>query len=285
MRKPAVTIAAVCLALLPGLAGAACPDDAAVSAFVSEYLAKRPAQAFPLDSLADARCAQDKVVAGLTPQLGPATGWKIGLTAAPIQAMFGATEPVRGRLFIGAILPDGATVPARFGSVPIWEADLLATIKSAAIMQATTAVEVAAALESITPFVELADLALAEGQTLDARTITAINVGARGGIAGTPIPVTDPAGMAERLAAMQVVAIDDHGTEISRAPGAAILGQPLNALLWLVADLNKAGLSLRPGDVVSLGAFSRPLGPAAGRAVTIRYEGLGDSPSLRFRFE
>lgn len=271
-------------AAVPLAAQAACPSDIAIEAFVNDYLAKRPAQAMRLESLDDAFCAQDKVVAGLTPHFGAVIGWKIGLTAKPVQAMFGATEPVRGRIFARTILPDGSTIPVRFGAVPVWEADLLATVKSADINKATTPEAIAAALSSITPFIELADLALAKDEPLNAMTITAINVGARFGIGGKPIAANDPAALAAALASMQVVARDDTGQEISRAPGAAILGHPLNALAWLVKSLQASGLALKPGDIISLGAFSRPLQPIAGRTVTVRYDGLPGTPSVQLQF-
>lgn len=284
VRAIAASMGFVAWAALSVGAQAACPSDIAVEAFVNDYLAKRPAQAMRLDSMEDAFCAQDKVVAGLTPHFGAVIGWKVGLTAKPVQAMFGATEPVRGRIFARTILPDGSTIPARFGAVPVWEADLLATVKSADINRAATPEAIAANVSSITPFVELADLALAKDEPLNAMTITAINVGARFGIGGKPIAVTDPAAMAAALGSMQVVAVDDTGQEISRAPGAAILGHPLNALSWLAKSLEASGLALKPGDIISLGAFSRPLQPIAGRIVTVRYEGLPNTPSVQLQF-
>jgi len=79
------------------------------------------------------------------------------------------------------------------------------------------------------------------------------------------------------LAAMTVTLSDDT-RELARAPGSALLGHPLNALAWLVADLRAQGRRLRAGEHVSLGGFSPALPVQAGRSYTATYSGLGAQP-------
>ena len=102
---------------------------------------------------------------------------------------------------------------------------------------------------------------------------------------GTPIPVEPTSAFADALARMQVVMTDETGRELSRATGRALLGHPLNAVLWLVRDLRKSGKRLKAGEVLSLGAFSRPAPPRKGAVITVRYEGLpGGTAEVRVRF-
>ena len=252
-------------------------------AWVARSPAAGPGEAI---SAEEALCVQRALVARLRAHEGRPVGWKVGLTSPQAQQALGVSSPVVGQLLHGMILPDGATLRARYGARPVVEADMVAVVADAAINQARTPLEVARHLRAIHPFIELADLALAEGARLNGAVVTAINVGARRGVLGAAIPVRADEGFVAALAAMRVTLSDDQGKELAAAPGAAILGHPLNAVAFLAGELARRGESLRPGDMVSLGSFGRPVAPAAGRVFTARYEGLpgGEARvSARFR--
>lgn len=57
---------------------------------------------------------------------------------------------------------------------------------------------------------------------------------------------------------MTVRLADQDGKVLEATKGTAILGQPLNAVLWLVKDLKASGILLKEGDLLNLGSFSRP---------------------------
>ena len=119
--------------------------------------------------------------------------------------------------------------------------------------------------------------------------MAAINVGARLGVAGSPVAV--PAYRAERYALldalrdMRVVVGDGTGATLAQGRGSDILEHPLNAVVWLVGALAQEGLALQPGDLVSLGSFSPLMPPKAGQAITVRYEGLPHAAPVAVRFE
>ena len=54
----------------------------------------------------------------------------------------------------------------------------------------------------------------------------------------------------------------------------ALLGHPLNPVLWLIKDLAATDEKLQEGELISLGSFARPQSPQAGQTVTVRYDGL-----------
>jgi 2-keto-4-pentenoate hydratase len=83
---------------------------------------------------------------------------------------------------------------------------------------------------------------------------------------------------------MTVRLLDLDGKELDSAKGSAILGHPLNAVLWLVKDLNDSGIALKKGDLLSLGSFSRLLPPKPGTGATLVYEGLPGNPTATVRF-
>jgi len=274
-------LAVLLLAAAP--ARADCPSPATMQARAATFLARQPLPAMPGLSLADGACAQRALVAALMPHLGPLVGWKAGLTSQALQRAFGVNHPVRGALLERMLLADDATVPAAFGAVPRFESDLLVRVASTAINQATTIDDVVRHIDAVIPFIELPDLVLAPGERFDGGTMLAINVGARLGVMGTPLPVTP--GLADRLASMTVVLTDDTGKEIARSEGRALMGNPLAVVLWLVQDLKDAGEALRPGQLLSLGSFSPLTAPAPGRTITATYLGLADAPvRVKVRF-
>jgi 2-keto-4-pentenoate hydratase len=140
-------------------------------------------------------------------------------------------------------------------------------------------------LSLVVPFIELPDLVVAEGEKLSASLIVSLNVGARLGVVGKGIPAQATPEFAAALAAMRVVMTDQKGKELASAKGAAILDHPLNAVLWLVQDLERSGIRLKPGDRLSLGSFAPPMRPVPGMNVTVRYEGLPGNPAVSVRFK
>ena len=119
---------------------AACPADAAVEALARSLLANQPAQPLAgMTSLEHGQCAQDKLVAVMVQHWGRPVGYKVGLTNAAAQQRFGVPHPVTGTIYESTVrLRSGAEVPARFGSVPTVEADMLVRISSDAINDART---------------------------------------------------------------------------------------------------------------------------------------------------
>ncbi|MBI2314202.1 MAG: hydratase [Betaproteobacteria bacterium] len=278
-------IAAAWLWFFPVALQAACPPAERVAALASDFLEARPAKSLGADlSMDDARCAQALLVKELQKTHGRIVGYKAGLTSKAVQQRFNHSAPVRGVLLEEMLLYDGAEVPANFGARPVYEADLVVEVKDEGIHDATTPGEVVRHLSRIFPFIELPDLVLAPGETLNGPVITSINVGARLGVLGKPISVEPTPAFADALAKLSVVATDGEGKELARAPGSAILDHPLNAVIWLAADLKKAGTKLKAGDLLSLGSFSPPQPPKAGMALRVKYEGLPGNPEVSVRF-
>ncbi|WP_395682098.1 2-keto-4-pentenoate hydratase [Inquilinus sp.] len=288
MRK--ALLRAAVLAVLVGTMPAPMP---AVAAEDCAAIAARAAAAWRAKSVvpglagidaATAACVQKTLVLDLEFDLGRAVGYKVGLTGKAMQERLGVDHPIAGVLLPRMLLDPGTSVPAGYAARPLVEADLIAVIGDAGVNEAKTPAEMLAHLSALRPFIELADLALPPDEKPTAASITAVNVGARLGVLGDPIAI-DP-GMADRLATMTVSLTDGSGKVLVEAPGTSILGHPLNAVIWLARDLALRGETLRPGQLVSLGAFGPPAQPVPGGTVTVRYDGLSAAPvALSVRFE
>lgn len=278
------TLLAATAAIAVPLAHAACLSDAEVAAMFAAYQARQPAANPEGLSAADGECTRARFNRLLEQQHGKPVGYKAGLTNPAVQKRFGHDSPVRGTLYTPMLLADGAVVDAAFGARPLFEADLLVRIADEAVNSARSADEVLAAIDQVIPFIELPDLVVAAPPKLNGAAINAINVGARLGVAGKPVAVQRTGDFSRALRDMTVV-IRGDGAELDRGKGSDVLEHPLNAVVWLVQDLAREGLSLRKGDLVSLGSFSKLMPPKPGLAVEVVYEGLPGNPSVAMRFK
>jgi len=249
----------VVASLTAGLCNAACLSDGQARDLAERFFAKKPVTNPEGLSEADGDCSGGKFNALLARHYGKVVGYKAGLTNPALRRKFNVFKPVWGKLYEGMVLPDGAVVEAAFGARPLFEADLLLRVGSESINEAKTLMDVLTATDQIIPFIELPDLMVEKPAALTGPVISAINVGARLGVAGKPIDV--PRMRAERfelldaLRDMSIVVSDGAGAELGRGRGSDISGHPLNAALFLVGALAKEGLSLKPGDLLSLGSF------------------------------
>ena len=260
---------AAALALLAGCASTSAPvvadtpgclSNVAVDRLLADYNARRPA-ANPPETLtmADAHCSRSKLQQRLAGQAGRLVGYKAGLTNPAVQKRFNTDQPVWGALYSAMILNSGVTLDAGFGSRPLYEADLLVRVKDKAINDAATPAQVLAQVDQVIPFIELPDLMVETPAKINGAVLSALNVGTRLGVQGAPLLVpADAAGQArllDQLRDMNVRLVDGQGAALGGGKGSDVLGHPLNAVVWLAKALKAQGLSLQPGQVVSLGSF------------------------------
>ena len=133
--KACLALAALALAAT-GAARGACLSDSEAAEVFDRFAQKSPATLPTISSEAEGACSRTKVNALLALQYGKVVGYKAGLTNPAVQKRFGADKPVWGVLYDGMILEEGATVDATFGTRPLFEADMLVRVKSAAINSA-----------------------------------------------------------------------------------------------------------------------------------------------------
>jgi 2-keto-4-pentenoate hydratase len=275
------TVAGLCLA---PASWAACPTDEQVAAFVAEYRALSVSQGLGSAlTLQEGRCAQAKVLRRLTADLGPVVGYKAGLTNPAMQQRFGVDHPLRGVLLRDMLLKSGAQVPAAFGARPFFEADFVVVVKDDGLARATSLRQAAESISHVVPFMELPDLMLDPKVTLTGPALVAMNVGARLGVLGEPIPMQTTDEFIDALASMTVT-LNQDGVELHRGPGTAIMGHPLNSAIWLARDLERAGIRLQAGDLLSLGSFLPIAPPKPGSTASVKYLGLPGDPEVSVSF-
>ncbi|QCB47646.1 fumarylacetoacetate hydrolase [Hydrogenophaga sp. PAMC20947] len=265
-------------------AHAACLSDLDAAAMVANYMAKTPAATPEGLSREDGECSRTKFNKFLAQQIGATqVGYKAGLTNPAVQKRFNASAPVWGQLYAPMLLKDGATVDAKFGARPLFEADMLVRVSGAGINQARTPEDVLKNIDQVIPFIELPDLVVMAPPKLNGAAIAAINVGARLGVMGAPMAVQRTAAFSDALRDM-VVVVKGDGAELDKGKGSDVLEHPLNAVVWLVQDLGSQGVALKKGDLISLGSFSKLMPPKPGLNVEVEYQGLPGNPVVKVSF-
>lgn len=225
---------------------------------------------------------QRRVVAALRNGHGDIFGYKAGLTSPAAQERFNVDEPILGTLLAGMILDNDARVSVADGVNLMVEADLLVRVADPRINSAATPAEAFAAIDRVAAFVEIPDIIIAAGQPVTGPVLTAVNSGARYGVMG-PVVDTGSLEMAD-LGAFTVRMLRNGEATGPPASGAALLGDPMNVVLWMAGEAKSRGITLAPGDWLSLGSLTAPVKARAGDRYVARYEGLG-SGTLEVRLE
>ncbi|MDQ7776696.1 2-keto-4-pentenoate hydratase [Paracoccus aminovorans] len=246
---------------------AACPDVSLMQNAARGWLAGQRLPDPLVRSVEDGACAYAAFRGILEAEMGPPVGVKVGLVSKPAQRHFGVSEPMAGALFAPMLLPDGARLSLKGSRTPFFEADLVVTVGSAAIMQATTREEVAAALRDVRPFIEVPDVALRDGVTATAPLLAAYGLTPWRGVLGRGIAVADLADPVADLGALTATLKLD-GKRIDSASGEVLMGHPLDVVLWLV---RQGGYELKPGSVISLGTLGKLYPAYVGHRVEVEY--------------
>ena len=227
-----------------------------------------------ITTLSDGACHQDRLLKIFAERYGAVVGYKAAATSPGAQKQLGLSEPVLGVLFADMLHHDGATVPIANGARLIYELDLLARVADPALIDATTREEALAGIDALIPFIELGDLMVPKGAAVTGPLLQAMNAGTRAGIVGSPVPVD---GLSEEdIGALSGVLAAD-GTVVAKADGTALLGHPLDAVLWIAEAARARGFTLKAGDVLSLGSLG-PFQFASAGVVKARYD-IGGTPA------
>ena len=208
----------------------------------------------------------------------PIAGYKIGCTSPETQKLLGAPGPFPGRVFAPVRLNSPAKVAAKafhkLGIEPEFAFTLARDLPARSAPY--TREEVAAAVAALHGAIELVDTRWVDWFKVGVASILADN-GANGGLILGP-PVTDWRKI-DLPKAKAVLRFD--GKVVAEGAGAAVLGNPLEALVWLANDLSKRGYGLKAGDAVTTGTVASIHFAEPGMIVTADFGPIGTA-EVRF---
>lgn len=282
----AIATIAILFGLVTPSVHAVCPKYEEINEIVSAYVARAPIKPIEnLKSILEAYCAQGKLAAQIGRTKGTQAGFKAAYTSADARSGTDVDRPLRGFLFQNMFLKNGAVVPANFGARPRYAADLIAVAKDDQLLSAATPLEALDHISHFLPFIDLSDLMVEEGAPMEMLNLIATNIGSRWGVLGEPIAVEATLEFLVQLETMIIVMEDETGATLGRGKGSDVLGHPMNAVMWIVRDLEQSAQRVQQGDKLGVGAFFPAGTPRAGRSVKVTYKGLPGDPSVSVRFE
>ena len=247
--------------------------DKAADALLGAYATRIPVPpltgSHPGLPVGDAYAIQLAQVAKWTAGGALVKGHKVGLTSAAMQRQLGVDQPDFGHLTDAMFLPEGVT--ADFGRFlqPRAEPEIAFVLGRPLCGPGVTVAEALAAVDFVLSALEIIDSRIADWKITLPDTI-ADNASSGAVVLGSrPVkPDTLDLGLAGCL-------LHRNGRLEGTGAGAAVLGSPVNALVWLANTLGPLGVTLEAGHVVLPGSVCAaiPFGP--GDTVSAAFDRIG----------
>jgi 2-keto-4-pentenoate hydratase len=192
-------------------------------------------------------------------------GWKVGLTAKPIQQQFGFHEPVFACIL--ETRPTGHVFGATELINPGFETELCVRL-GRGLEGSVSPEQVRAAVDVIHPAFEIIET---RGDLVKQIALALADNGQqRSVVIGAPVQLAPGTELDKVEARVQL-----NGNEVASGLGSAVLGNPLNSIQWLAEKLGEHGRRLRPGDIVMTGSFVRQFPLQAGDVAVAEFSGIG----------
>ncbi|HTM04081.1 MAG TPA: fumarylacetoacetate hydrolase family protein [Vicinamibacterales bacterium] len=207
----------------------------------------------------------------------PRFGWKIAATSQAGQAHINVDGPLAGRLLSERVVPDGGRVPFGRNHMRVAEAEFAFRFGVDVPPRDTpySTADVLDAVATLHPAIEIPDSRYADFTTVGAAQLIADNACAHYFVLG---PASEAPWRAFDLAAHHAVGSIRRadGRSLDRQGiGANVLGDPRDALAWLVNELSALGLTIHAGEAVTTGTCLVPLAIEGGDVVEADFGALG----------
>jgi len=196
-------------------------------------------------------------------------GRKIGLTSKSVQRQLGVDEPDFGMLFADMAVPDGAEIAMRGLLQPRVEGEVAFCLKRDLTQPQLTMTDVIGAIDYALAAIEVVDSRIERWDIKIADTIADNASSARYVLGNEPKSLRE---LDLRLCGM---VLERLGEQVSFGAGAACLGHPLNATLWLAQRMAATGRPLLAGDLVMSGALGPMVAARPGDVFDLKINGLG----------
>lgn len=197
------------------------------------------------------------------------SGRKIGLTAKAVQKQLGVDSPDYGMLYADMEVLDSEDIAWSRLMQPRVEAEIALVLDDDLDGEQLTLPEVISAVAYALPAIEVV------GSRIENWNIRLVDTIADNASSGLYVLGATPVGVADVDWKMCGMVMERRGEQISLGAGAACLGNPLHAALWLARTMVAVGAPLRAGDTIMTGALG-PMAPVApGDVVEARINGLG----------
>ncbi len=196
-------------------------------------------------------------------------GRKTGLTAKAVQNQLGVDQPDYGMLFADMAYGDGEEIPMSRLIQPKIEGEIAFVLGRDLDREGLTPADVMSAVDYAVAAFEIVDSRIADWQIKIMDTI------ADNASSGLYALGSEPRTLGSFDPWACGMVIEHKGELVSIGTGAACLGNPLTATLWLARKMVEVGRPLKAGDTILSGALGPMVPVTPGGAYELRISGLG----------
>ncbi|MGC4376929.1 fumarylacetoacetate hydrolase family protein [Fictibacillus sp. Mic-4] len=196
-------------------------------------------------------------------------GVKLGLTSKAKQQMMGINEAIYGYLLDNMLSVEWEPVDYRRFIHPKAEPEIAFLMGEDLQGQDVTADDVLRATKYVAPAIEIIDSRYKDFK-FTLVDVVADNCSSAQFIVGSKWVSPDSIDLAEIGMVMS-----KNGEVATVGAGAAVLGNPAQAVAWAVNKLGERGEGLKKGDIVLSGALSEAVAFEAGDSCLAQFDGLG----------
>lgn len=230
---------------------------------------ERFSERFPEITIEDAYKIQDRVIELKLERGESIIGKKIGLTSKGIREQIGVFEPDYGTLTNRGLIIGKEELDLSTLIEPKIEPELVFILKDDLKGPVVTPWDVISATEGVMPALEIVDT------RFDSWNFKIFDT------------VADSASYAKIVVGDKMTKLDDldlsiigmasykNGELIDTASGAAVMGNPINAVVWLANKMIEFGSYLKKGEVILSGSFTPVFPIEAGDYVNVSFDRIG----------
>jgi len=196
-------------------------------------------------------------------------GYKVGLTSQAMQRQLGVDQPDFGHLTASMFHLEHNPIDTAAFLQPKVEPEIAFVLGRDLAGPGVTVPEAIRAVDFVLPALELIDSRIADWRIGIVDTV-ADNASSAGLILGSKPTRIDTVDLA-RVGCNLV----QDGEVVATGAGAAVLGSPINALVWLTNTLGERGIAFRAGQVILPGSVTASYAVRSGSVVAAEFAGLG----------
>ncbi|WP_062353059.1 2-keto-4-pentenoate hydratase [Herbidospora yilanensis] len=196
-------------------------------------------------------------------------GHKVGLTSAAMRRQLGVDEPDYGHLTEAMFHPEGSPIDVSRFLQPRIEPEIAFVLSRPLRGPGVTVAEAVAAVDFVLPALEIIDSRVRDWR------ITLLDTIADNASSGGVVLGGRPTRLSDVDLRLTGCVLRRNGEIAGTGAGAAVLGSPLNALVWLANTLGAHGVTLEAGHTILPGSLTAAVPVAAGDVIQAQFAGLG----------
>ncbi len=249
--------------------------DELYMALATQQVVEPLTERYPEITLDDAYQVQQRMIRRRLERGERVVGKKIGVTSAAVMNLLGVRQPDFGYMLDGMIVNDGQGVAMNSLIQPKAEGEIAFVMKSDIMGPGLTAVDILAATEGVMTCFEIVDSRIRDWKIKIQDTV-ADNASCGVFVLGDRL--VDPRRVDLTSCGM---VLEKNGEVACTGAGAATLGNPVNAMVWLANTLGRLGIALKAGEVVLSGSLGPMIPVRTGDHLRCVINGIGCC-SVRF---